>query len=145
MVLTSISSADPAITPFPQFAQSRQDFSAMLNALKTGDVDAAKDAFTALQQDVESIQSEILEAGRTPYFGSRPTEDVDAIKTALDSGDVKEARQAFHTLMQDLRQIRRHHLMMLHHARSVDSTGTEPTETAPPPDDTTGGTINVTA
>lgn len=121
----------------------------MVDALKAGNVDAAKEAFSALQQDVTDIQKKAGDAGVPPHFGTRPAEDVQALKSALESGDVSEAKKAFRTLMQDVRQVRRHVAVAVHHYRSKEESGGEttapPIEAAPPEVEQQGGTINITA
>jgi DNA-binding FadR family transcriptional regulator len=137
-MVNGISSTNP---PFPQVYEVRQDFSAMLNALKAGDMEGAKEALKVLQQDVQEIQSQITEAGFTPYFGTRPVDDLAALESAIAAGDAAGARKAFHTLMQDLRQIRRHHLMLYH----AIATRGDDQETPAPPEPDPAGNINVTA
>jgi hypothetical protein len=145
MSISSISSNNPGATPFPLLKQSREDFTDLLKALKSGDTEAAQEAFGALKQDVDAIQTKITEKGLTPFFGTRPVDDLQALQSAMESGDVSEAKKAFHTLMQDLRQIRRHQLM-LDHRRDQEASGGELTETSTPQcAEGTGGTINVTA
>jgi hypothetical protein len=121
--------------------QAKEDFAAMMNAWKAGDMEVAKEAFAALQQDVKDIRTKITDAGLTPYFGTRPVEDLQAIKQAMESGDTQEAKKAFHTLMQDLRQIRRRHLIYYHRNEVL---GGSPIQEEPGADNSSGS-INVTA
>jgi ketosteroid isomerase-like protein len=121
---------------FQNVSQSKQDLTQLFQALKSGDMDAAKEAYAAFQQD-----SSQLTPANTPFWGTRPSDDLQALKTALDSGNKTDALKALHTLRQDVRQIRRHHIM--YHEQNQTSDSVPPS--SDPNTDSSGSTINVTA
>jgi hypothetical protein len=100
----SISNISPA-TSLPGIqAGSRaehQEFQALQNDLKAGNISAAQQDFAAIQQAMEKI------AGTMP--GSQPLnptgragKDFQALQSALESGSVSSASQALATLQQSL-------------------------------------------
>jgi hypothetical protein len=142
MPIDSVSSSSQFQSSHPLLSQSRQDFSGLVNALRSGDMEAAKASLAALKEDVQDIRAKITDAGKTPFFGTRPAEDLEQLETALQSGDLSGAKKAFHTLMQDMRQVRRHQIV-LHHVLSNDRP--DPDSGPVPMDlEATGGNINVT-
>src|SRR5262245_55276497 len=136
MSVAGVSSNNPSML-VQTVRQSRQDLTDVFQALKSGDMDAAKEAYAAFQQDVSQITPE-----NTPLWGTRPTDDLQALKTALDSGNTADALKALHTLRQDMRQIRRHHIMY-HESQENPNTGIVPPATDSGSD--TGTTIDMTA
>jgi len=123
MAITGISSSNTVQDSLLFVSQPRQDFSAMITALKSGDVDGAKEALSELKQDVKNIRDKITDNGTAPFFGTRPVEDIQTLQSALQTGDMAEAKKAFHLLMQDLRQIGRRQLA-LHYFQSKQGSGT---------------------
>jgi len=137
MSVAGVSSNNPSML-IQTVRQSRQDLTDVLQALKSGDMDAAKEAYAAFQQDVSQITP-----ANSPFWGTRPADDLQALKTALDSGNTSDALKALHTLRQDMRQVRRH-LIMYHERNENPNTGIVP-PTTDPGGDTSGTTINLTA
>src|SRR5262245_40519587 len=137
MSVAGVSSNNPSML-VQTVRQSRQDLTDVFQALKSGDMDAAKEAYAAFQQDVSQITP-----ANSPFWGTRPADDLQALKTALDSGNTSDALKALHTLRQDMRQVRRH-LIMYHERNENPNTGIVP-PTTDPGSDSTGTTINMTA
>jgi hypothetical protein len=72
------------------------DLAAIANALQTGDLARAQDAFATLMQDLANTRSQ--------HETATPGTDLAAIGNALQTGDLTGAQDAFATLMQDLQR-----------------------------------------
>ena len=103
--------------------QRRQGFEALGSALKSGDLDAAKKAYTSLSSSFPS--------GAV----SDPSSAMGKLNAALQSGDMQAAQQAFAGMHGH------HH----HHHQDGDGTTAAPTAASTSSGSTTGGTINVSA
>jgi hypothetical protein len=82
------------------YKQSASDFKALAQALQSGDLSGAQQAFAALQQDSPWVSRAV--AGATP---SGATSDgsaspLQALGKALQSGDIAGAQQAFAAVQQ---------------------------------------------
>jgi ribosomal protein S20 len=102
----SISSAGSSSGVFQTnpFRQRANDFQALAKALKSGDLEAAKEAFASLQAN----------APKGPPPGDGPgrgkiKSDFAALAEALESGNIEDAKAAFETLQKDLKAARAAH------------------------------------
>lgn len=107
------------------FKQRKQDFSTLANALSSGDLQGAQQAFASLQQDMQAIQQARGAQGAGPdgnFNGnaqngqggaqgaaSQRQQDFSALASALSSGDLQGAQKAFATLQQDMQALRQGH------------------------------------
>jgi ribosomal protein S20 len=115
MSVTSISSsADPYQTGGVQASMLqtvRSDFKQLKDALTSGSLDQAQQAFNTLQSDLPSGVS-----SNSP-FGQA----LDAVGQALKSGDVSSAQQALAAIQQRAQGAHHHHHH--HHAQGQDASG----------------------
>jgi len=139
--------------PATDSAKRMQDFNGLADALQSGDISNAQDAFTTLQKDLQAGQPN----GKTSPLLDPNTpvgKDFQAIQDALKSGDIKAAQDAFSSLRQDIRSVR--HAHGHHHHKQVDndndadngesdSVGGTSNSGIPAPPHDTSATLNVTA
>jgi hypothetical protein len=113
MSVSGISSSRSAYVNMVQDArkQSRKDLESLASALQSGDVEAAKQAFSTWQADVKSVQS-ARPTDQKPPLGDQ----VDALQGALDSGDVDAAKKAFAALLAKMQSHHRGH----HHRHAAE-------------------------
>jgi hypothetical protein len=123
-----------------QWAQVKNDWQQLGQALQSGDLAGARKAFAALQKDAPPPpQGAASPAG----LGSSTQDPFAALAKALQSGDLAGAQQAF----SQLQQARGHH----HHhhgAQSAASTSTAPSPVTPPAPASAGASgtqVNLTA
>jgi len=127
MSVTSISGTDPNQGLDPQNGAGkkiRDDFQQLQQALSSGDLDQAKQAFSTLQSDLP---------GGATSSNSPLGKALGAIGDALNSGDVNGAQQAFAALQQQQRQggVGGHHHHHHHKASGTDgSTSSSSTSTS---------------
>jgi hypothetical protein len=76
-------------------ARIKQDFQNLGNALKTGDIDAAKEAYTQLQKDAPAKDGQ----KDNPIAAQ-----VEAIGKAIDAGDIETAKSAFNKVTETISQ-----------------------------------------
>jgi len=116
---SSISSASFSSASSRQslFQQRRADFQQLSQALQSGDLSGAQQAFNALS----TLQSSGRSRGQN---NSQLSQDFSAIGQALQSGNLAGAQQAFSNFQQDLPEARGQH----HHASGgqAASSGTTP-------------------
>lgn len=101
-----------------RFEQRKEAFDALGNALSSGDLAGAQQAFASIQQGMQSM-------GKTlPSQAVQPTAqtngigaDLDALSKSLGSGDLSGAQSAFATLQQDMQTMHSHRGH--HHARGA--------------------------
>ena len=90
-----------------QFKQRTQDFTALQNALQSGDLADAQKAFASFQQDIKGSGQA---SGRHHHHGAgqngQLTKDVAALQDALQTGDVTSAQKAFATFQKDIQNLR---------------------------------------
>ena len=116
----SSSSANP-VNPYQApladaFKQRGQDFKALGNALQSGDLAGAQQAFAALQKDTQTIQS----AQSQPSGQNSPgSQDFKTLESALNAGDLSGAQKAFATVQQDLQTARKSHGGHGHHVHQA--------------------------
>jgi hypothetical protein len=128
------------------FRQQMQDFKGLSNALQTGDLSSAQSAFTTLQNDLQSSQTN---GKSSPLLdpNTQVGKDFKAVQDALKSGDVKGAQDAFATLKQDFRGTQKagghHHRHKVDNDGDAGSTGNANNASTPAP--APGSTLNVTA
>jgi hypothetical protein len=79
------------------YLQIKSDFQTLSQALKSGDLDAAQQAYSAIQQDQQSSQHPI---------NSQLSADFTALGNALQSGDLAGAQQAFSSLQSNAQALR---------------------------------------
>lgn len=102
MSITGIAGVSSGITSSQvnqddRFARVKNDFESLGNALKSGNLDKAKEAFAQLQKDA-------------PTGSKRPNpmkDDMDNLAKALESGDLTAAQDAYNNIQTKLSQGRR--------------------------------------
>lgn len=102
MNISSVSSTpNPYLTHRAESSQRGQDFKALQNALKTGDLASAQTAFSAFQKDLQTASQN---GGKRPPLdpNSPAGKDIQALDTALKAGDIDGAKQALATFRQDM-------------------------------------------
>ena len=91
----------------PNAKQIKTDFQNLTDAIQSGDVVSAQQAFAALQKDDPQVAAALAQSGQTssnPQVGA-----LQSLATALQSGDATAAKTAFATLQQTLKSHRGHH------------------------------------
>jgi len=86
-----------------QFQQVRQDFATLAQALQTGDLSTAQQAYAALQKDLPNSSG-----AASPSGAATPNSPLAKLGQALQSGDLPGAQQAF-AAMQQARHGHHHH------------------------------------
>ena len=135
------------------YQQQYQDFNSLSNALQTGNLSTAKSAFTAWQNDLQSIVPSNLQAAfQNKPFGSnnQANADFQALSSALQAGDTSAAQQAFASLKQDLQSAggvhrRHHHRAETENDGDKDDGGNSSSTTASGTAQSTGSTLNTQA
>jgi len=101
-----------------QFQQRAQNFKALGDALKSGDLAGAQKAFDTIQANAPKNGAN---SGSGTGNSQNPlSNDFNALGTALQSGDLASAQKAFATLQQDgqaMHKAHGHH----HHGGSTDA------------------------
>jgi len=116
MTVSSVSSSPYQTNAPTPWQQRAQDFKALANALQSGDLTGAQQAFAALQKDQPGSTSTTSASGQN----SQASNDFQSLQNALQSGDLSGAQQAFASLKQDLQGAHRGHHH--HHHRSTQNT-----------------------
>jgi len=101
--MSSISAIPSNNLYLPQQAGIRQDMQALQQAVNSGSLTAAQQAFSTFQQDLLTV-SQGLSSQQSSQTNLQ--NDVNAVGKALSSGDVAGAQKALSSLQQDLHQIR---------------------------------------
>jgi hypothetical protein len=112
--------------------QPQQDLTALGNALNSGDLGGAQNAFASFQKDTQNLaiggpSNSTANSSTT----TTPSQDMQTLQNALSSGDLSAAKAAYAQLMQDLQQTKGHHHHHHHHkadassSTSASSTGTD--------------------
>jgi hypothetical protein len=122
----SVSSLSSASNPYAQSAQvspyrqARTDFSALSQALTSGNLSGAQQAFSAFQQDMQGIQSAQGAQTASAQTGtSNFQSQLSSVGLALQSGNLTAAKNAFASLQQGVQQsaqLASGHAHHLHHA-----------------------------
>jgi hypothetical protein len=110
--------------------QVKADYSSLADALKSGNLSDAQQAFAALQQDLPPRAQAAAADSSTP---------LGALGNALQTGDLAGAQKAFASLQQ-ARQGHHHH-----HAAAASAAVTSPTSNDGDADDSTGQSLNAVA
>jgi len=93
--------------PSANAKQVRADFQNLTDALQSGDLASAQQAFAALQKDDPQVAKALAQSDQT---GSNPQVGaLQSLATALQSGSVPAAQTAFASLQQALKGHRGHH------------------------------------
>jgi hypothetical protein len=71
-------------------------------SLQTGDLSGARQAFAALQKDLQTVCQTAISSGTPGSNGTRIASNFQALQSALNSGDLSTAQQAFAGLKQDI-------------------------------------------
>jgi hypothetical protein len=102
-VPTSESTADPAISQMrSDIQQNSNDFQALKSALNSNNLASATQAFTTLQQDIQTASQSTR--GKSPFDSNSPIgKDFAAVGNALNSGNLSAAKQAFASFRQDIK------------------------------------------
>ena len=138
----SSGASQTAQTQSTPFAQLRNDFAALGNALQAGDVAAAQSAFATYQQDLDTVQQiRAARQAQPPTQGSSSSFDdvLKALSQALSSGDLAGAQQAYQSLQQQVASGHGHH----HHHHA--GTAAAPSSTAPTGNAPGSGGVDVLA
>ena len=89
-----------------KMAQGKKDFLAMEEALKSGDLEAAKSAFETIENNRPNPPSGMAEGsfagGKSGKNG--PESDFASLENALNSGDVQAAQKAFETIQTHMKK-----------------------------------------
>lgn len=84
------------------FHQRRQDFKAMENAVKNGDLASAQTALAAWQQDSQNIQNARGTTASPSSQSNNPFQtDLSSLTQAIQSGDINAAQTSLATLEKD--------------------------------------------
>jgi hypothetical protein len=86
--------------------QIKTDFQSLDQALQSGDLKTAQQAFAALQKDSPAKSST---ASTSSTSSSNPNDQMNTLSQALQSGNLSAAQQAFAQLQQAHRGHHRHH------------------------------------
>jgi len=131
MNVSNVSSSNP-LNPFEK---QRQDFQSLANALQSGDLTGAQNAFKLLQQDAGGKD------GSNPNNqNNQLSQDFQTLSDALNFNDLSTAQKAFAAFQKDLQNVvqtrkggHHHH----HQAKSDPNDATSPTNPNAP-----GGVVN---
>ena len=108
--LVSSSSATPYQARLADaFRQRVEEFKALGNALQSGDLGGAQQAYASLKKDTQTIQIAQQQHSQPSRQISRLRPDFKAVESALNSGDLSAAQTAFATLQQDIQSLRKSH------------------------------------
>ena len=155
----SVSSATSSVgsTQQAQWAQAKNLWDQLGQALQSGDLAGAQKAFAALQANApQGPASQVQGASTSSGQGSATQNPMSALASALQSGNLAAAQQAFSQIQQTQGHHHHHH----HHgsqssssapatASTTSTSSTTPTSSTPPADATTSGasstniTINI--
>jgi hypothetical protein len=91
------------------FQQQKTDWQSLSNALQSGDLSGAQQAFSSLQNDRTQLKSLFQsQNGQNSSQGTLQT-DLQNLATALKSGNLSDAQAAFATLQQDIKALKGGH------------------------------------
>jgi hypothetical protein len=126
-------------------AQALQDFQALGNALKSGDLSGAQQAFATLQQNLPSAGQ-----AQTSHNPDSARQGIQNLGNALQSGNISDAQQVYAKLQQNMGEIkgRGHHAHHNHKGGTSQTDGGasgESPATAAMPDTYTAGGLPAAA
>ena len=91
------------------FKQRGLDFKALGNALQSGDLAGAQQAFAALKKDTQTIQGAQRQQSQLSGQHSRVRPNFQTVESALNAGDLSGAQKAFDTVQQEIQAARKSH------------------------------------
>jgi|GEM_PF-3403242 len=145
-------STDPALDQMrSDIKQNSQDFHALKRALQSNNLNAATQAFTSLQSDIQNASQ--AAGGKSPFDPNSPIgKDFQAVGAALNSGNLSAAKQAFAAFRLDIksagRAARAKNLPAANDGDADDGGSVSITSSPALPQfqtQTVGGTLNTTA
>jgi len=121
--------SDPLSQIVNQRKQRQQEFQELSNAIKSGDLTAAEQSFSALQQLFSPSAATAQTQNSQQASGQDPvTADISALGQALQAGDLTTAQTDFTQLQKDIQAAgQKHHH---HHHKSAGSTDASTASTA---------------
>ncbi len=124
------------------FQQIRDYFQQLGQALQSGDLNAAQQAFAALQQLMPNLSAgSQTQTGQQGNSQSQLAGDFSALGQALQSGDLTKAQDALTKLQQDMQTAhKRHH----HHKLDASQDSTSSSNNSSISDGTVTNTVDVT-
>ena len=136
---TNLYQANSAQTNFQQI---RDSFQQLGQALQSGDLNAAQQAFASLQQLIPNLSAgSQTQTGQQGSGQSQFAADLSALSQALQSGDLTKAQDAFAKLQQDMQAAhKRHH----HHNSGASQDSASSSNNSSISDGTVTNTIDVT-
>ena len=136
---TNLYQANSAKTNFQQI---RDYFQQLGQALQSGDLNGAQQAFAALQQLMPNLSAASqTQTGQQGSGQSQFAADLSALGQALQSGDLTKAQDALTKLQQDMQSAhKRHH----HHKLDASQDSTSSSNNSSISDGTVTNTIDVT-
>lgn len=120
--------------------QRKADFQSLAQALQSGDLNSAQQAFASLQKDFPATRASAASSAIAPAAGSTNSNDLlNTLSKALQSGNLSAAQQAFAQLQQVHKGgHHRHHQVSTAAAAVNGATGSANTGSS-------GGTLNIQA
>lgn len=138
MNVNSIDSTSATYSPTNQ-RPAATDFKALAQALQSGDLNRAQQAFASLQQDAPWVGRALSASSAiAPAGGSSAVTALQDLRSALQSGDLSGAQQAFANLQQSAHAGHHAH----HHHASTTSASANPQQ--PAPQDSGSGSTSTT-
>ena len=152
-VPTATPTTDPAIDQMrSEIKENSQDFKGLKNALNSNDLAGANQAFTTLQQNIQTASQ--AAGGKSPFSSSPIGQDFQALGDALKTGNLSAAKEAFGAFKQDIktagRAARAQNFPAADSANNSDASGSEQSSATIVTSSTTsaatvGGILNTTA
>ena len=152
-VPTATTTTDPVIDQMRNdIKETSQDFKGLKHALNSNDLGSATQAFTALQQNIQTASQ--AAGGKSPFSSSPIGQDFQALGDALKTGNLSAAKEAFGAFKQDIktagRAARAQNFLAANSANNSDASGSEQSSATIVTSSTTsaatvGGILNTTA
>lgn len=135
----SIQSVSATTNPYLAQMQSSSsamgsEFKSLANALQSGDLKSAQDAYLQIQSSMQNSQA----AAQTSGIQNQVSSDFDTLGKALQSGDLNAAKDALTKLGQDMQSAGKAHHHHHHHGGKAPSQAVAPSTTASSTTDTDG-------
>jgi ribosomal protein S20 len=125
MSISSVSTGTTATyTPNSQQKDLRNAFKQMSDAINSGDLQDAQNAFANLAQLINTSPQPAQNTSSTSSDGNDFSSLLNQIGSALQSGDLDQAKQALQNLQQSAKSARPHHH---HHGGGAAQSVTDPT------------------
>jgi hypothetical protein len=101
-VPTATTTTDPVIDQMRNdIKETSQDFKGLKHALNSNDLGSATQAFTALQQNIQTASQ--AAGGKSPFSSSPIGQDFQALGDALKTGNLSAAKEAFGAFKRDIK------------------------------------------